>query len=57
MNWIVVSRRVGIPGAAYTPKPGDNLDALVANGFIRSATVNADLPAAPSRKVTKRAKE
>lgn len=57
MNWIVVSRRVGIPGAPYIPKPGDNLDALVAGGFIRPATVNADLPAAPSRKVTKRAKE
>lgn len=57
MSWIVVSRRVGIPGAPYVPKPGDNLDALVAGGFIRPATVNADPPAAPSRKVPKRAKE
>lgn len=57
MSWIVVSRRVGIPGAPYVPKPGDNLDALVAGGFIRAATVNADQPAAPARKVTKRAKE
>jgi|GEM_PF-5866388 len=57
MSWIVVSRRVGIPGAPYTPKPGDNLDALVNGGFIRPATVNADQPAAPTRKVTKRAKE
>lgn len=57
MSWVIVSRRVGIPGTPFVPGPGINVEALVAGGFIRPSAVNDDPPAAPQRKVTKRPKE
>jgi|LakMenEpi03Aug12_release.lakeMendotaPanAssembly.Ray.scaffolds.fasta_scaffold11889_6 hypothetical protein len=31
---IILSELVGTPGDEYLPKPGVNVDALIANGFI-----------------------
>ena len=36
-NYVIVSERVGIPGEAFTPDEGVNVDALVQHGFIKQA--------------------
>lgn len=37
MDYVIVSPRVGTPGAAFVPPPGVNVDALIAGGFIKAA--------------------
>lgn len=37
MNYVVVSPKVGEPGAAYQPAPGINIEALILGGFIKPA--------------------
>ena len=32
--YVILSERIGIVGAKYTPADGTNIDALVAGGFI-----------------------
>lgn len=37
MDYVIVSPRVGTPGAAFVPPPGVNVDALIDGGFIKAA--------------------
>ena len=37
MKYVVVSPKVGKPGAAYVPAEGTNVLALIAGGFIKPA--------------------
>jgi hypothetical protein len=37
-EYIIVSERVGEPGASYTPAEGVNVEALIAGGFITKKT-------------------
>lgn len=55
MNYLVVSPLVGEPGSVYIPKPGVNVEALLAGGFIVAATVSTET--APKRRKVKPAPE
>lgn len=46
MRYVIVSPRVGEPGAPYEPADGVNVEALVEGGFIAPAPVSAPKPAA-----------
>jgi len=40
--YVILSERLGTPGAKYDPADGVNIDALIAGGFIgRSSTTKA----------------
>jgi hypothetical protein len=54
MKYVVVSRRVGVPGTEFVPPPGANIEALLAAGSI--AEVSTPKPK-PSPKVKKQTKE
>lgn len=51
-SYVIVSPRVGEPGAPYTPPPGVNVEALIENGFIREIEPGAVSPPKPARKRT-----
>ena len=59
-SYLVVSPRIGTPGAPYTPPAGVNVDALLASGAIVAveqvvgATPKDAAPTSPSRKVTRK---
>ena len=56
---IVISELVGTPGDEYTPKPGVNVEALIAGGFVARAEnepVSTNKPA-KGRKVKKEQEE
>jgi hypothetical protein len=38
MAYEIVSARIGTPGAPYVVRPGINVDALLAAGFIKVST-------------------
>lgn len=42
MSYIITSERVGIVGASFTPAEGDNVEALVAGGFIKLSDAKSD---------------
>lgn len=48
--YVVVSRRVGTPGAPFVPRPGVNVAALLEAGHIVVASETTAEPA-PQRKV------
>lgn len=54
MAYEIVSPRIGTPGDPYTPRPGINVDALLAAGFIKVSTPkpakNAKTKTEPSEK-------
>jgi hypothetical protein len=56
---IILSELVGTPGDEYLPKPGVNVEALIANGFIvRSGNLQVSTnPASKPRKVKTKQKE
>ena len=35
MKYVIVSERLGTPGAEYSPEEGINVEALLAGGFIQ----------------------
>ena len=37
VDYVIVSPRVGTPGAPFVPPPGVNVDALIDGGFIKAA--------------------
>lgn len=37
----IVSPRIGQPGAPFVPRPGVNLEALIAAGFVKQSTKSA----------------
>ena len=59
-SYLVVSPRLGTPGAPYEPAAGVNVDALLASGAIVAveqivgATAKDAAPTSPSRKVTRK---
>jgi hypothetical protein len=59
MSWAVeyriVSDLVGTPGSVFVPKPGVNIDALLAGGFIVAVSVSTET--APKRRKVKPAPE
>ncbi len=54
MAYEIVSPRIGTPGDPYKPRPGINVDALLAAGFIKVSTPkpakNAKTKTEPSEK-------
>ena len=40
----IVSPLVGEPGSVFTPKPGINVEALLAGGFIVAVEVSTETP-------------
>lgn len=51
MTWRIVSTRVGVPGARFTPPPGTNIQALLDNGFIEPDNTGDTSDAPRRRKV------
>lgn len=58
-RFIILSELVGTPGDEYLPKPGVNVDALIANGFIVASENSAvsTNPAPKGRKVKTKQEE
>ena len=52
MKYLIVSPRVGTPGDEYQPRPGVNVEALLAMGAIRKAD-KVSTPAQPKSAKTK----
>lgn len=52
MKYVIVSPRVGTPGDPYDPRPGINVEALLAAGAIREADP-VSTPAKPKSAKTK----
>lgn len=48
-EYIVVSFRVGVPGAPWHPREGVNVQALLDAGFIRRAEAREPSPTHPNR--------
>jgi len=48
MEYRIVSHLVGEPGSVFVPKPGINVEALLAGGFIVAVAVSTET--APKRR-------
>ena len=58
MTWRILSPRLGPVGSIWEPRPGVNIDALVAGGFIEAAGDNAPTDQEPAKnKPSKKPKE
>ena len=44
MNYVIVSPRIGEPGAPFTPRPGINVEALLEHGLIKPAPKTTKAP-------------
>jgi hypothetical protein len=53
MNYVIISPRVGTPGEPYEPKPGINIKALLAGGFIEQVSTPKPKPAPKVKPATK----
>lgn len=42
MSYIITSERVGTVGEPFTPAEGDNIEALIAGGFIKLSGSKSD---------------
>jgi hypothetical protein len=52
IEYIIVSERVGEPGASYTPAEGVNVEALLAGGFIARKTSRQNKTTTTTEEVT-----
>jgi hypothetical protein len=53
MNYVIVSPRVGTPGEPFEPRPGTNVEALLAGGFIEEVSTPKPKPTPKVKKSTK----
>lgn len=53
MNYLIVSPRIGLPGAPFNPSPGVNIQALIDFGFIVEVSPPKPKPAPKVKKSTK----
>jgi hypothetical protein len=53
MSYVVVSERVGKPGEPFEPRPGTNIEALLAYGFIAEVSTPKPTPTPKVKKSTK----
>ena len=53
MSYVIVSPRIGLPGAPFEPAPGVNIDALLAGGFIAEVSTPKPKPAPKVKKASK----
>jgi hypothetical protein len=52
IEYIIVSERVGKPGASFTPAEGVNVEALLAGGFIARKTSRQNKTTTTTEEVT-----
>ena len=57
MKYEIISPRVGTPGDEYVPRPGINLDALIASGAIRLIEASTPKPTKTAKTKSKNIKE
>jgi hypothetical protein len=53
MSYLIVSPRLGLPGAPFNPAPGVNVQALLDAGFIVEVSTTKPKPAPKVKKSTK----
>jgi hypothetical protein len=53
MNYLIVSPRVGTPGEPFEPRPGTNVEALLAFGFIVEVSTPKKITSPKVKKSTK----
>lgn len=53
MNYVIVSPRLGSPGAPFHAAPGTNVEALIAGGFIKKVSTPKPTTAPKVKKSTK----
>lgn len=53
MSYLIVSPRLGLPGAPFNPPPGTNIEALLSYGFIVEVSTPKPKPAPKVKKSTK----